>query len=76
MYSSNAQFKDYFQLHHDKIVEKINATIQFAIKDYDMVGPADFHQDRSLDKLRSGEYDKPWLEITITFTSAQTGKLR
>jgi len=54
MYSSNARFKNYFQLHHDKIVEKTNATIQFAIKDYDMVGPADFHQDRSLDKLRSG----------------------
>ena len=45
--------------------------VTFAIKDYDLVGPEDFHKDRSLDKYRSGAYDnKPWLQVNITFTSA------
>jgi len=62
-------------LSNDNQVQKTNATVVFKIKDYDMVGPDDFHQDRSLDKLRTGTYDKPWLEIEIFFTNALIGNM-
>ena len=39
-----------------------------------MVGPEDFHFDRSLDKLRNNVYNKPWLNVEIKFLSVENGK--
>jgi len=57
LYSSNAPFRDFFMLENESVVEKTNATVFYRIKYYDMVGPSDFHKDRTLDLLRSGAYD-------------------
>ena len=46
--------------------EKTISSVVFKIKDYDLVGPEDFHADRSLDKNRDG-YGHPWLSIDIQF---------
>lgn len=63
LYSSSANFRDFFMLSSDRIVEKTNATVIFRVKNYDMVGPADFHEHISLkDKQKEG-YGKPWFEI-------------
>ena len=38
----------------------------FKIKDYDMVGPDDFHADNGLDPRRDN-LGLPWLSVEITF---------
>ena len=38
----------------------------FKIKDYDLVGPVDFHEDDELDPLRDN-LGLPWLQVKIVF---------
>ena len=62
-YSSNSLYRDFFthQLEQGGLYDT-NATVIYKVKDYDLVGPADFHADRPMDKFRDGKYDnKPWL---------------
>ena len=50
-------------LDHENIIEKTNATVIYKLKDYDLLGPEDFHSDRSLDKWRTDNWNRPWLSI-------------
>lgn len=68
---SKSEFRDWFALTKSDEVEKTSSKVVYTIEDYDLVGPEDFHMDRSLDKLRNNIYNKPWLNVQITFTSAE-----
>lgn len=68
LYASKSRFRSFF-MSQDKNEEPA-ASVVFKIRDYDMVGPAEFHEDRSLDKLRNDKYDHPFFELRITFTMA------
>ena len=73
LYNSDAFFKDQFMLVEDDEDELTVSSVVFKIKDYDMVGPEDFHADRSLDKLRD-DWGKPYLSIDIKFKPADKEK--
>mmetsp|Transcript_3438 Transcript_3438/g.4552 ORF Transcript_3438/g.4552 Transcript_3438/m.4552 type:complete len:199 (+) Transcript_3438:555-1151(+) len=76
LYSSSSLYRDFF-LDHNESGQEISANIVYKVKDYDLVGPNDFHADRPLDKFRSGIYNnKPWLQIKVTFENKHFGKLR
>lgn len=76
-YSSNALYRDFFALDPQKGLQHNNATVIYKVKDYDLVGPVDFHSDRSIDKFRQGIYDnKPWLQIMMIFGNQHQGKLK
>ena len=42
----------------------------FKIKNYDMVGPEDFHEDDALDPLMDNK-GLPWLAVQIRFVAMQ-----
>ena len=67
-YSSQAEFKNYFALTSYDKPEKPYSSVIFKVKDYDMVGPAEFHEDRDKDTNRDA-YGKPWFEIIVKFKS-------
>lgn len=60
---SKSTFRDWFALTKTDKVEKTSSKVVYTIEDYDLVGPDDFHMDRSLDKLRNNIYNKPWLNV-------------
>lgn len=68
---SKSAFRDWFALTKTDEVENTSSRVVYTIEDYDLVGPDDFHMDRSLDKLRNNIYNKPWLNVQIIFTSAE-----
>jgi len=43
------------------------ASVNFRIMDYDLMGPADFHEDR---KFNKANWEKPWLKMNIKFESS------
>lgn len=60
IYASYCKNKSFFILETSKKSGKAPASqVLFKIKDYDLVGPKDFHDDRSFDKSRD-EWDRPW----------------
>lgn len=68
---SHSEFRDNFSLTKSGELENTSSTVTYKIKDYDFVGPDDFHTDRSLDQLRNNLYNKPYLQIDINFLSAE-----
>ena len=69
LYTSQAKYKEFFMLVDEEVSEKTVSSVVYKIKDYDLVGPEDFHADRALDKNRD-EYGRPWLSIDIQFIEA------
>ena len=69
LYESSSMYKDFFMLADEQVSEKTEAYVIYRLKDYDLVGPNDFHADRRFDKLRDS-YDHPWLSIEIIFFEA------
>ena len=63
-YSSNSKFKDIFMLTPEQSDDYTISTVTYKVKDYDMLGPADFHEDRNLDEGRDN-WDRPWFSIDI-----------
>ena len=70
LYVSESKYKDFFYYEDEADLVKTNSRVVFKIKDYDMVGPDDFHVDNKLDKLRDN-WGLPWLSVDITFTAEQ-----
>ena len=66
LYTSSAKYKNFFYYEDANDLERTISNVVFKIKDYDMVGPADFHADNELDKLRDN-WGMPWLSVEITF---------
>ena len=69
LYESSAMYRDFFMLVNEQVNEKSESGVIFKLKDYDLVGPDDFHEDRRFDKRRDA-YDHPWLSIEIKFFEA------
>jgi len=69
LYNSDSKYKDFFMLVNEDVSEKTQSTVVYKIKDYDMVGPEEFHEDRPYDKNRD-KYGRPWLSININFVEA------
>ena len=74
LYVSESKFKDFFVDPAPKSSSNFYETempmsnVVFKIKDYDMVGPEEFHADNVNDKLRD-KFGKPYLSIDLTFES-------
>lgn len=66
LYTSQSKFKNFFYYEDANDLEKTYSSVVIRIKDYDMVGPADFHSDNDIDPLRDN-WGMPWLSIDITF---------
>ena len=56
-------------LANDGDEDMTTSEVLFKLKDYDLVGPMDFHDDRLFDKGRDG-WGRPWLSIKINFYSS------
>lgn len=69
LYESSARYKDFFMLTEEQVSEKTKSNVVYKVKDYDLVGPPDFHEDRRFDKLRDSS-DHPYLSIEINFEEA------
>ena len=69
LYESQSMYKDFFMLSDSNASEHTEAYVIYKLKDYDYVGPDDFHEDRRFDILRDS-VDSPWLSIDIKFYEA------
>lgn len=67
--TSDAKYKDFFTMSKESVHMSARSQVIYRIKDYDLLGPPDFHKDRLYDLLRD-EIDQPWLSIEIRFTEA------
>ena len=69
LYESESMYKDFFLLSDSNASEHTESYVIYKLKDYDFVGPDDFHEDRRFDSHRDS-VDSPWLSIDIKFYEA------
>ena len=66
LYTSQSKYRNFFYYEDASYLEHTVSSVVFKIKNYDLVGPADFHEDDKLDPLMDNK-GMPWLSVDIKF---------
>ena len=67
LYSSNSYYKDFFVMAEAAEKGDMSSEVVFEVKDYDLVGPPDFH--KGFEQYSRPSSGKPWFQMQIKLHS-------